>query len=87
MKSSACKRARRLIAAPLPDDGIHRAIVTITSANAEAASLTRGEYCVSKAGLSMASKLFALRLADHGVGVYEVRPGFIETEMTKAGVR
>lgn len=74
--------ARRLVAAPPPDDGIHRAIVTVTSVNAEAASLPRGEYCISKAGLAMASRLFALRLAEIGVGVYEVRPGFIETEMT-----
>jgi NAD(P)-dependent dehydrogenase (short-subunit alcohol dehydrogenase family) len=47
-----------------------------------AASVTRGEYCISKAGLSMASTLFALRLAQHGVEVYEIQPGLIETEMT-----
>ncbi|WP_244830072.1 3-ketoacyl-ACP reductase [Caballeronia sp. TF1N1] len=57
-------------------------IITITSSNAVAASVQRGEYCVSKAGLSMATTLFSLRLADFGVGVYEVQPGFIETEMT-----
>ncbi|MDR5828159.1 3-ketoacyl-ACP reductase [Caballeronia sp. LP006] len=57
-------------------------IITITSSNAVAASVRRGEYCVSKAGLSMATTLFSLRLADFGVGVYEVQPGFIETEMT-----
>ena len=74
--------ARRLVDAPPPDSGIHRSIVTITSANAEAASINRGEYCVSKAGLSMMVKLFALRLAEAGVGVYEIRPGVIETDMT-----
>jgi NAD(P)-dependent dehydrogenase (short-subunit alcohol dehydrogenase family) len=76
--------ARRLVAAPPPEDGVHRAIVTVTSANAEAASVNRGEYCISKAALSMTSRLFALRLAEvgAGVGVYEVRPGFIETEMS-----
>lgn len=74
--------ARRLVDAPPPEDGAHRSIVTITSANAEAASTNRGEYCVSKAGLSMMVKLFAIRLAEAGVGVYEVRPGVIETDMT-----
>lgn len=59
-----------------------RSIITITSSNAVAASIQRGEYCVSKAGLSMATTLFSLRLADVGVRVYEVQPGFIETEMT-----
>lgn len=60
----------------------HRSIITITSANATAASITRGEYCVSKAGASMASKLFASRLSDEDIGVYEIQPGFIETDMT-----
>jgi NAD(P)-dependent dehydrogenase (short-subunit alcohol dehydrogenase family) len=57
-------------------------IVTITSSNAVAASPLRGEYCVSKAALAMANTLFSLRLAEHGVSVYELQPGFIETEMT-----
>ncbi len=60
----------------------HRSIISITSTNAQAASIARGEYCVSKAGASMASKLFASRLSDEGIGVYEIQPGFIETEMT-----
>ena len=50
------------------------------------ASSNRGDYCVSKAGLSMAARLYAARLAEHGVPVYEVRPGIIATDMT-AGVR
>lgn len=58
-----------------------RSIITITSSNAVAASIQRGEYCVSKAGLSMATTLFSVRLADAGVRVYEVQPGFIDTEM------
>ena len=62
------------------------AIVFITSVSAEMASTNRGEYCVSKAGLSMAARLFAVRLAPHGIPVYEVRPGIIETDMT-AGVK
>lgn len=60
----------------------HRSIITITSSNAVAASPLRGEYCVSKAGLSMANTLFSLRLAEVGIHVYEVQPGLIETEMT-----
>jgi NAD(P)-dependent dehydrogenase (short-subunit alcohol dehydrogenase family) len=60
----------------------HRSIITITSANATAASIARGEYCISKAGASMMSKLFASRLSDEDIGVYEIQPGFIETDMT-----
>ncbi len=56
-------------------------IVFITSVSAYAASVNRGEYCVSKAGLSMAAALYAARLAGHGVGVFEVRPGIIRTDM------
>jgi NAD(P)-dependent dehydrogenase (short-subunit alcohol dehydrogenase family) len=62
------------------------AIVFITSVSAQMASPNRGDYCVSKAGLAMAARLFAARLAAHGVGVYEVRPGIIATDMT-AGVK
>jgi len=61
-------------------------IVFITSVSAEMASVNRGDYCVSKAGLSMAAKLFALRLAPHRIPVFEVRPGIIATDMT-AGVK
>jgi len=57
-------------------------IVFITSVSAEAASTNRGDYCVSKAGLSMTARLFAVRLAAHRIPVYEVRPGIIETDMT-----
>lgn len=60
----------------------HRSIITITSSNAAAVSVTRAEYCISKAAASMVSRLFALRLADEGIGVYEIRPGIIDTEMT-----
>lgn len=73
--------ARRLMARDR-DPALHHAIVTVSSANATAVSIARGEYCVSKAGVSMVSKLFAVRLADHGIGVYEIQPGFIETAMT-----
>jgi NAD(P)-dependent dehydrogenase (short-subunit alcohol dehydrogenase family) len=56
-------------------------IVFITSVSAYAASVNRGEYCISKAGLSMAAALFAARLAGSGIGVFEVRPGIIRTDM------
>ena len=68
------------------DPSFRAAIVFITSVSAEMVSTNRGDYCVSKAGLSMAARLFAARLAGHGIPVYEVRPGIIETDMT-AGVR
>jgi len=57
-------------------------IVNISSISAYAASVARGEYCLSKAGVSMATKLWAARLAEHGIGVYEIRPGIIATDMT-----
>jgi len=60
-----------------------RSIVTVSSVSAELASIERGEYCLSKAGLGMLTKLFALRLAPLGIGVFEVRPGVIRTPMTE----
>lgn len=57
-------------------------IVFITSISSTFASVNRGEYCVAKAGLSMVAQLFASRLAEHGIRVYEVRPGIIATDMT-----
>lgn len=63
-----------------------RCIVFVTSVSAVSASVNRGDYCVSKAALSMAARLWALRLAAEGIGVYELRPGIMETDMT-AGVR
>ena len=67
-------------------EGYSPAIVNITSVSAYAASPERGDYCVSKAGLSMMTKLFAARLANEGIRVYEIRPGVIATDMT-AGVK
>lgn len=57
-------------------------IVTISSISAYTASVNRGDYCVAKAALSMLTPLYAARLAEYGVGVYEIRPGIIETDMT-----
>lgn len=59
-----------------------RSIVFITSSNASLASPEKGPYCISKAGLSMASQQFALRLAEHDIHVFEIRPGLIRTDMT-----
>ena len=59
-------------------------IVIIGSVSAYAPSVNRGEYCVAKAGLAMMNKLFAVRLADAGINVYEIRPGIIATDMTAA---
>lgn len=64
----------------------NRMIINITSISADTSSLNRGEYCISKAGLSMVTKLFADKLAAYGINVYELRPGIIETDMT-AGVK
>jgi 3-oxoacyl-[acyl-carrier protein] reductase len=57
-------------------------IVTISSVSAYAPSVNRGEYCLSKAALSMLTPLFAVRLAEYGIHVYEVRAGIIATDMT-----
>jgi 3-oxoacyl-[acyl-carrier protein] reductase len=72
--------ARRMIAEDPNRPG--RSIVTITSANAVMVSPEKAAYCVSKAGLSMAAQLFAARLAEHSIPVFEIRPGLITTDMT-----
>jgi NAD(P)-dependent dehydrogenase (short-subunit alcohol dehydrogenase family) len=59
-------------------------IINISSISAYTSSLSRGEYCLSKAGMAMMTALFADRLAEYGINVYEVRPGVIETDMTSA---
>lgn len=61
-------------------------VVNISSISAEWASIDRGDYCMTRAGMSMATQLWAVRLAEFGVRVYEVRPGVIATDMT-AGVK
>ena len=58
-------------------------IVFISSVSSYTASVERAEYCISKASISMFTKLFAARLAEFGIGVFEVSPGIIETDMTK----
>ncbi|GHT68234.1 3-ketoacyl-ACP reductase [Spirochaetia bacterium] len=59
-------------------------IINISSCSAEVSSVNRGEYCVSKAGISMLTKLYADRLAGDGIFVHEIRPGVIRTDMTSA---
>jgi NAD(P)-dependent dehydrogenase (short-subunit alcohol dehydrogenase family) len=61
------------------------AVVNISSVSAYALSVQRGDYCISKAGMGMMTQLYALRLAEHGIRVWEVRPGIIETDMTAGG--
>jgi NAD(P)-dependent dehydrogenase (short-subunit alcohol dehydrogenase family) len=76
--------ARQQVARRRADPSFAASIVFITSVSADMASPNRGDYCVSKAGLSMAARLFAARLAGDGIPVYEVRPGIIATDMTAA---
>lgn len=76
----------QLIARRMIDQKTAGKIINITSVSAYAASTNRGDYCISKAGLSMMTKLYAARLAEHGINVYELRPGIIQTDMT-AGVK
>jgi NAD(P)-dependent dehydrogenase (short-subunit alcohol dehydrogenase family) len=70
------------VALRMIEAGVAGKIVTISSMSAYTASVNRGDYCVTKAGLGMMTKLFAARLAEHGITVFEVRPGIIATDMT-----
>lgn len=59
-------------------------IVNVSSVSATVASVNRGEYCISKAGIAMATKLWAARLGEYDIPVYEIQPGVIKTDMTSA---
>ncbi len=59
-------------------------IINIGSISSKMTSLNRGEYCISKAGMSMMTKLFAARLSGHGISVFEIRPGIVKTDMTNS---
>ena len=75
--------ADRVISRLPPGLGVYRPkIITISSISAYTASVNRGDYCMAKAALSMLTPLFATRLADDGINVYEIRPGIIATDMT-----
>jgi NAD(P)-dependent dehydrogenase (short-subunit alcohol dehydrogenase family) len=78
--------ARWMIVQRAADAAFDGCIVNISSVSAELASVNRGDYCMARAGTSMATKLWAVRLAEYGIRVYEIRPGVIATDMT-AGVK
>lgn len=80
------KAANWMIAQKKSDVEFQACIINISSISATVASVNRGEYCLSKAGLSMATQLFAVRLGEYNIPVFEVRPGVIRTDMT-AGVK
>lgn len=77
--------AREMVAARGADGNFPASIINVTSISVTVVSTNRGEYCISKAGLSMVTQLFADRLGNEGIPVYEVRPGVTRTDMT-AGV-
>jgi NAD(P)-dependent dehydrogenase (short-subunit alcohol dehydrogenase family) len=76
--------AKWMIEQKKADDDYSGTIINISSISATTASVNRGEYCISKAGLSMMTKLWAARLAEFNIPVYEIRPGIILTDMTSA---
>jgi len=65
------------------DSSLRGKIINISSISSDAVSINRGDYCIAKAGLRMVTKLFAARLADAGINVYELRPGIIASDMTE----
>ena len=75
--------ARWMVEQRQADESFAGSIVNVGSVSAQVASVKRGEYCVSKAGVSMMTQLFASRLGEFGIPVYEVRPGVIRTDMTE----
>jgi NAD(P)-dependent dehydrogenase (short-subunit alcohol dehydrogenase family) len=78
--------ARHWLATPATDGAVrYRSVIFVTSISVHTASIARGDYCISKAGVAMAAQLWASRLAADGINVYEVRPGIMKTDMT-AGV-
>ncbi len=75
--------SQRLLSRSRDDDRFY-SLINITSSNANAVSLNRGEYCTSKAAAAMISRLFAVRLGGEEVAVYDIQPGLIETQMTQS---
>jgi NAD(P)-dependent dehydrogenase (short-subunit alcohol dehydrogenase family) len=76
--------ARWMIEQRKSDSAFAGVIVNISSVSATEASINRGDYCISKAGIAMATQLWAHRLAEFGIAVYEIRPGIIHTDMSAA---
>lgn len=77
------KIAHRMVEEKKRHPGFQALIVTISSISATVASVDRAEYCISKAGLGMLTKLYACRLAEFDIPVYEIRPGIVRTDMTE----
>ncbi len=80
------KAANWMIEQKKADKSFSGSIINISSISATVASVNRGDYCISKAGISMATQLFAVRLGEYNIPVFEVRPGVISTDMT-SGVK
>jgi len=78
--------ANWMISLKKADPAFESCIINVSSISATVASINRGEYCISKAGISMATQLFAVRLGEFNIPVFEVRPGVISTDMT-SGVK
>lgn len=77
--------ANHMVEQKLKDPGFPCCIINVSSVSASVASVNRGEYCISKAGIAMATKLWAARLGEYDIPVYEIQPGVVKTDMT-AGV-
>ena len=75
--------ARRLVKRDR-GDGRFYSLINVSSSNAVAVAVQRGEYCASKAAAAMISKVFAVRLGGEGIAVYDIQPGVIDTDMTSA---
>lgn len=78
--------ARQMVEQKKSDPGMSCCIINVSSISATVASVNRGEYCISKSGIAMATQLWAVRLGEFDIPVYEIRPGIIKTDMT-AGVQ
>lgn len=77
--------ANQMVEKKQENSGFDCCIINVSSVSATVASVNRGEYCISKAGIAMATKLWAARLGEYNIPVYEIQPGIIKTDMT-AGV-
>jgi NAD(P)-dependent dehydrogenase (short-subunit alcohol dehydrogenase family) len=75
--------ARHMIEKKEAEPRFQASIINISSISASVASINRGEYCISKAGLSMATRLWAVKMGEYGIPVYEIQPGIIESDMTQ----
>lgn len=76
--------ANHMVEQKKKDSGFEACIINVSSVSATVASVNRGEYCISKAGIAMATKLWAARLGEFEIPVYEIQPGIIKTDMTSA---